>query len=301
MINEYAPIILFVYNRIQNTINTINTLKANNLANESDLYIFSDAPKNEQAFDAVKQVRAYIKTINGFKSIIIIEQETNVGLANSIIGGVTQVINKYGKAIVLEDDLLLSANFLDFMNTALDYYQHNPSILSISGYNMAIKPPKQTVFDVFFAGRAASWGWATWAHKWQGINWEVSDFKSFSKNKKQIKQFNYNGSDMFNMLKKQQAGLINSWAIRYCYHQFKNNLYTVYPMVSKVKNIGFGADATHTNIPRYNRFDCLLDTTNKTEFNYSKNVYINPLIMKQFRGVNGIVQRIISKLLNIYG
>ncbi len=203
-----APVVLFVYNRPIHTQKTIQALQANNLANESDLYIFSDAPKNEQEFDAVKQVRTYIKTINGFKSINIIERETNFGLANSIILGVTMIINKYGKIIVLEDDLLLSSNFLDFMNKSLDFYQDNTSILSVSGYNMAVKNNKNIKHDVFFAGRSASWGWATWAHQWQGIDWEVSDFKSFSKNKKQIKRFNYNGTDMFNMLKNQQTGAI---------------------------------------------------------------------------------------------
>lgn len=300
MINQYAPIVLFVYNRPIHTQKTIKALQDNNLASKSDLYIFSDAPKNDIAFNAVKEVRECIKEVKGFKNITIIEQETNLGLANSIITGVTQIINKCGKVIVIEDDLLLSNNFLDFMNKSLNFYHNNPSILSISGYNMAIKPKSNTKFDVYFAGRAASWGWATWASKWQGIDWEVLDFKTFSKNRKQVSLFKLNGSDMFKMLKQQQDGLNNSWAIRYCYHQFKNNLYTVYPVVSKVKNMGFGAIATHTT-GKYNRFDCELDTSNKTEFNYCREVYIDPLIIKQFRSINGIWQRIISKILNLYG
>lgn len=301
MVHQYAPIVLFVYNRPIHTQKTIIALQANNLATQSDLYIFSDAPKNDMAFNAVKEVREYIKKlVKGFKSITIIEQETNLGLANSIITGVTKIINNFGKVIVVEDDLLLSTNFLDFMNKSLNFYQDNPEILSISGYNMAIKPNPKTNFDVYFAARAASWGWATWANKWQGIDWEVSDFKTFSKNTKQINLFKLNGSDMFKMLKQQQEGLNNSWAIRYCYHQFKNNLYSVYPIVSKVKNMGFGAIATHTK-GKYNRFDCLLDTSNKIEFNFCKEVYIDTLIIKQFRNINGIWQRIISKILNVYG
>lgn len=299
MTNKYAPIVLFVYNRPIHTQKTISALQANNLASQSDLYIFSDAPKNETAFTAVNEIRAYIKLVKGFKSITIIQQETNLGLANSIITGVTQIINKFGKVIVVEDDLLLSTNFLDFMNTSLNFYENNPSILSISGYNMAVKPNPNSQFDVYFAARAASWGWATWANKWKGIDWEVSDFNTFSKNSKQIKLFKINGSDMFKMLKQQQKGLNNSWAIRYCYHQFKNNLYTVYPIVSKVKNMGFGTVATHTK-GKYNRFDCELDTSNKTQFNYCENVYIDPVIIKQFRNINGIRQRIISKILNFY-
>ena len=260
-----APIVLFVYNRADHTKKTIEALKKNKLANESELFIFSDASKNINSSEAVKEVRKYIKTITGFKNIIIKEAPTNKGLANSVISGVTEIVDKYKKVIVLEDDLVTSFNFLEYMNEALSFYQKDKRIWSISGYNPPINISKKYYNDVYLGVRASSWGWGTWKDRWGKNDWHVLDYNDFSRNKTKIRKFNRGGNDMAEMLKNQMESKIDSWAIRWCYNQFKDNSYTVFPIISKVQNIGMDGSGVHCGVNSCN--DVVLDKGNqKTKF-----------------------------------
>ena len=173
-----APIILFVYNRPEHTKKTVEALKSNLFASESLLFIFSDGYKNQNDKRAVEDVRKYISTISGFKEIKINLKDNNLGLANSVISGVTEVINKYDKAIVLEDDIITSKYFLKFMNEALDFYEEDKRIYSISGYNFPIKIPESYQHKIYISPRPSSWGWATWKDRWEKVDWNISDFDS---------------------------------------------------------------------------------------------------------------------------
>jgi hypothetical protein len=134
-----APIILFVYNRLDNLTTTVQSLQRDPLAAESELFIFSDHPREEKDAAAVAGVRRYIRTITGFRGVCISEAPQNMGLARSVISGVSEVINRYGAAIVLEDDLVCSTNFLSFMNQALEYYRNDTRIFSVGGYTKPMK------------------------------------------------------------------------------------------------------------------------------------------------------------------
>lgn len=239
-----APIVLFVYNRADHTKKTINRLQKNILAKKSTLFIFSDAPKKKENQKQVDTVRNYLNTISGFKKIIIIHRKKNYGLANSVIAGVSMVLEKHKKAIVLEDDLLTSPLFLKFMNKALDYYKNNEQIFVISGYSYPIKIPKNYLFDLYLGYRSSSWGWATWENRWKEIDWSVKDYKQFKQNKIKQKAFNRLGN-LSEMLANQMNGKIDSWAIRRTYAQFKLKKYTVFPRYSLVKNIGFDGTGIH--------------------------------------------------------
>jgi len=141
-----APIVLFVYNRLDHTQVVIETLLKNTLAKDSELYIFSDAAKSENGIEKVNEVREFIRDDSwhtGLKKVSIVEAEKNKGLAKSIIGGVSEIIQRYGKVIVLEDDLNLSPYFLEYMNDALDYYKDDEEIWSISGYSFPMKSLKK--------------------------------------------------------------------------------------------------------------------------------------------------------------
>ena len=150
-----APICLFTYNRLSETIQTVEALQKNELAVESDIFIFSDGPKHEKDILLVNAVRKYIKSINGFRSITIIDSENNKGLAKSIIDGVTQIVEKYDKVIVLEDDLITSQNFLSFTNQALDFYEKNSNIFSISGYTLNLPSLSKYNKDLYLGVRAS--------------------------------------------------------------------------------------------------------------------------------------------------
>lgn len=297
-----SPILLFVYNRPEHTRKTIETLKKNFLAKESELIIFSDGPKNEKDKNSVEVVRKIIKNIEGFKNIEVKESVNNKGLAKSIISGVTEIINKKEKVIVLEDDLITHPYFLTYMNEALDFYENNSRIWSISGYCPPIKIPENYDKDVFLFPRASSWGWATWKNRWDLNDWEIKDFDTFIKNKKLQKEFNIGGEDMSEMLKSQIEGEIDSWAIRWCYNQFKNNMYTVFPVKSYVDNIGTDGSGTHFKTTN-NKYKTDLSKSIQ-KINFTNDFELNTAILKNFKSIypskSIIILKKIFKKIKIY-
>jgi len=240
-----APICLFTYNRIEETKKTVSALQANFLAKDSDLIIFSDAAKNETSQFLVDQVREYIKTIIGFKSLRIIQAEKNKGLANSIIDGVTLIINEYDRVIVLEDDLITSRNFLDFMNQALDFYEEEEKVYSVNGFSLDVGLEDSK--DVYFQTRPFPWGWATWREKWKDVEFNK---KVLKKNVIEgvIKLVDFKmecGEDTVKMLNDSLNDKNNSWYIRWTLSHFLQGKVSIYPTCSLVKNIGFGDNGTH--------------------------------------------------------
>lgn len=276
--NEFAPIVLFVYNRLEHTIKTVESLKSVSASADSKLYVFSDGAKNEN--DKVDAVRKYLKTITGFKSVNIIERENNLGLANSVITGVAEIFDKYEKAIVLEDDLLFSKNFLLFMNSALSELENVGNVFSISGYNFPINIPLDYKHQIYLSPRASSWGWATWKDRWEKTDWSVTDFNSFIKNKNKVSEFNIGGNDLTKMLKNQVEGKIDSWAVRWSYAHYKNNAFCIYPVKSKVQNIGTDSSGLHSITT--NKFFVELD--NSTEAGkINKDIEPDERILTNFR------------------
>lgn len=246
-----APIVLFVYNRLDHTQGVIETLLKNELSKESEFYIFSDAAKSENGLDKVNEVRRFIRDERwhaGFKKVSIIEAEKNKGLAKSIIGGVSEIIQKYGKVIVLEDDLKLSPYFLEYMNDALNYYRDDEKIWSISGYSFPMKSLKKYPHDVFYSYRGCSWGWATWSDRWETVDWQVKAYDQFADDPKWVERFNRGGFDLANMLKMQMDGRIDSWAIRWCFSQSNQEMYTVYPRISYLENAGCDGSGIHSSV-----------------------------------------------------
>lgn len=244
-----APIVLFVYNRLDHTQGVIETLSKNFLAKESELYVFSDAAKSEKGIDKVNEVRKFIRDNSwhhNFKKVSIIEAEKNKGLAKSVIGGVTKIIQEYGKVIVVEDDLLLAPYFLNYMNDALEYYEKDKEIWSISGYSFPMKSMKKYPHDIFYSYRGCSWGWATWADRWDTVDWQVKEYDRFIEDQKWIARFNRGGVDLTNMLKMQMEGQIDSWAIRWCFSQSNQDMYTVYPRISYLENAGCDGSGMHS-------------------------------------------------------
>ncbi len=294
MSTPLAPILLFTYKRLETLKRTLVALRQNTLAAESDLFIFSDGAKSEEDAWAVAEVRTYLETVSGFKSVQIFKTQQNKGLGKSIIGGVTQIINQYGKVIVLEDDLLTSPNFLSYMNQALDFYAINNKVFSISGYSYNVPLLKKNwQKDHYVTYRTSSWGWASWKDRWNSIDWEVKDFHEFQNNSRETKRFSLLGRDVNRLLRKQMAGKIDSWGIRMCFSQFKQHKLTIYPKVSKIQNIGFMADSTHTS--RGKRFLTILDNGEQQSFSFDENIDINEKLIKQIDSLRSIIRRIIDR------
>jgi O-antigen/teichoic acid export membrane protein len=242
---EFAPVVLFVYNRPEHTRRTVESLVANDLALQSQLFVFSDGAKNQADRAAVQEVRRYIQTIEGFLSVKIFQRERNSGLAESVISGVTETFQTHERQIVMEDDLLTAPDFLTFMNEMLDQYEQEARVFSVSGFNFAVRVPEGYGYDAFCSHRSCSWGWGTWKNRWERADWNVSDYAEFRADKNQQKLFNRGGGDLSYMLGLQMAGTIDSWAIRWAYTHFKNNATAVHSTVSRVYNIGMDGSGVH--------------------------------------------------------
>ncbi len=277
-----APVIIFVYKRLEHTKETIESLSKNYLSRETEVYIYSDAAKDEKGIEQVGMVREYVNSLlkrNLFKSVKIIEAKMNKGLASSIIGGVTKIINHYNRAIVVEDDIITAPDFLQYMNDALDFYESNEKIWSISGYTFKIKIPADYKHDVYLSYRGCSWGWATWKNRWEKVDWGMSDYNHFRTNKNLQKKINRGGIDIANMLDFQMQGKIDSWAVRWVYTQSKLDMLTVYPIISRVRNIGLDGTGTHSGTN--SKFDVTLNNCNhRCKF---EAVELDNRIIKSFR------------------
>lgn len=250
MQNAYAPVVVFAYNRLDHVRKMLASLEANRAPLEKmDLYIFVDGAREEEEdrrkVTAVRTFLSKFATSSRFAKVEVISQEKHVGLAQSVITGVTSIIDRYGKVIVIEDDLYLAEDFLDYMNDGLNYYQNNSLIWSIGGYVRPFPELESYSNDVFLAYRINSWGWATWKDRWDTIDWSLPDYKKYRYNFMERSKFNRGGHDLAVMLDRQMRGELDSWAIRWGYCQYRSGMMTVYPKVSRVQNLGMDGSGTH--------------------------------------------------------
>lgn len=238
-----APVLVFTYNRVSHTKETIRCLQQNELAADTELFLFSDGPASPSASDAVQEVRDYLKTIKGFKNIRIIEREKNVGLGNNIIDGVTTVLGQCEKVIVLEDDLKTSPFFLKYMNDALDLYARDEQVISVHGY---VYPVKATLPETFFLKGADCWGWGTWKRGWDLFEKNGQVLLDRLEAGEKTKEFDFKGAYPYTeMLRSQIAGKNSSWAVRWYASAFLENRFTLYPGRSLVFHNG--GDGSGTN------------------------------------------------------
>lgn len=283
MIENLSPIVLFVYNRPIHTEHTLNALMHSDLADESILYIYADGAKKnatEEQLLNIQEVRRIIHSKQWCKHVNIIESDINKGLANSIKTGVTEIVNKFDKVIVLEDDLITSKAFLSYMNKALDYYAERKSVFSISAYNLPKKSmpiPDDYEFDVYVNLRNSSWGWATWADRWTQIDWGSSTYNTILKSNEMQKSFNRGGDDLFDMLIEQQNKTLNVWAILFTLSHFNNHAVSIVPTISYVDNLGLDGSGENCSISESLRNESL---------NLNSNPKFLPVIYQDKRFIN---------------
>ena len=238
-----TPIALFAYNRPRHIGRTVAALQLNELAADSDLYIFSDGAKTDADTDLVEEVRREIDGICGFKSVHISKRDRNCGLAHSIISGVSEICQRHGRVIVLEDDLVTSRYFLRYMNDALDLYENQSDVISIHGY---VYPVNNPLPDTFFIKGADCWGWATWRRGWDLFQPDGEILLQQLERRGLIQEFDFDGAFPYSqMLRDQIKGRNNSWAIRWYASAFLSNKLTLYPGRSLVHNIGNDSSGVH--------------------------------------------------------
>lgn len=256
---KWAPIVVFGYNRADMLKNLFDSLEKNKNVEKMDLFIFLDIPDKKKTRDIPlsKEVIEYAKTyrtISKFKKVDIEIAERHKGLADSIISGVTKIINQYGKVIVLEDDLEVSNDFLDYMQRGLEFYKNDRKIWSVGGYCYEKMKFSSTYYkDVFLAPRAESWGWGTWVDRWNRTDWNVKSYERFKKDIVGQMIFKIGGNDLCMSLEQQmEDAKYDSWAIRWSYQQFRERKYTVYPRESRVIHCGSDNRSTHTTFQSKN-------------------------------------------------
>ena len=243
---NFAPIALFVYNRPEHTRRTIKFLRQNLLAEESRLFIFSDAPREGSNQSLVEEVREIIRSVDGFKEVEIIERKSNLGLADSIIDGVSRLVKEYGKVIVFEDDLISSSYTLQYFNDALKRYQDEEKVMHIGAYMYALKD--DSLPETFFYRAATSWGWATWDRAWKNFEPDIDKLiGQFDREKKH--QFSIEGTmNFWKQIEEFKNGKNNSWAIRWYASIFLKRGLTLNPSQSLIHNIGHDGTGIHSGL-----------------------------------------------------
>lgn len=304
-----APIVLFVYNRPLHTLQTLSALKNNHLAAQSTLYIYCDGAKADASSEVqqnITEVRRIVRQEKWCGEVVINESDKNKGLAQSIRSGVSELMEKYGRVIVIEDDLITSPAFLTYMNKALAYYESRKSVFSISGYNLPAKVmqiPADYDYDVYVSLRNGSWGWASWKDRWEQIDWEVKQYPVMSADKNMQESFNRGGDDVFEMLSGQQSGKLNIWSIQFTVAHFVNHAVSIVPTVSYVDNLGLDGTGENCNINPAYRNDTLCT---KEDIKFIDILYEDKRIINAFYSVNcnrkrPLWQKIINRISRMLG
>lgn len=241
---SFAPIALFAYKRPALVERLLRSLLANPEIQRSEVFAFCDGPKSPTEEAAVEQTRAAVRAA-GLPRLRMVERERNLGLARSVIEGVSQICEERERVIVLEDDLELSARFLAYMNAALERYRGAERVLHVSGYTYPVE--LGATADAVFLPFIGSWGWATWRRAWRHFDASASAYAEVARSRASRRRFDLGGSyGFFAMLERQLRGEIDSWAIRWYLSVFAKGGLALYPARSLVRYAGTGAGATHS-------------------------------------------------------
>lgn len=283
---KLAPIVLFVYNRPWHTSQVLEALKNADLSEESDLFIFADGPSSNAdsvTLDKITEVRKLVHSAHCCRSIEIKESQANQGLAASIISGVTQIVEKYGRAIILEDDIVVSRGFLKFMNDALETYQDNERVFHISGY---MYPNNGELPETFFYNVPLCWGWATWKRAWAHFFGDAGELIRYMDQTNSWKLFNkFSGTFLEDQLRKNGSGQLNTWFIKWHGSALKNNAFTLFPGRSLVENIGFDNSGIHNSQTKAFNIGTL-----------AQNIPVHPIELKESKVAERIIKLFYQKL-----
>lgn len=331
MKGDISPVVVFVYKRLYHTRKCISSLIQNKLAKYTPLYIFCDGSKNEADSAKVKEVRAYLhETLDNthfFKTTTIIERENNVGLMQNIKEGITQIVNKYGKVIVVEDDIVTARGFLNYMNDALNFYENTPRVMAISGF-CAIRN-KKNFANTFFMRYFDCWGWATWKRAWDIYKRDPEALLAKNYSESVLKDFNIQGScNQWQQVIDNATGKICTWAIFFYAAIFFNDGLVLYSKEDMCKNIGNDNTGVHcgstniyyrkrltsrlkinftSNIEKsqraedalrdfYNNMSEIFEEIRKKDKKKRKRLSYRVYLILKYNGVRGLLQKISSKL-----
>lgn len=238
-----APIAIFAFKRPDHLRGTLESLLANPEVSSSPVYVFCDGPRRPDEASAVEQTREVARSLAPAHTRFVM-RDCNFGLRRSISEGVTDLVREFGKVIVIEDDLVISDQFIAFMNAGLDKYRDHDQVMQVSGHMFPISIPraKEPIFLPF----TTTWGWATWRRAWEKFDGAGEGYAELQSRPDLRRKFNLDGAyPYFSMLEKQRSGKVDSWGILWYLSVFMHGGLVLYPRQSLVMNKGF--DGTGTN------------------------------------------------------
>lgn len=301
---KLAPIVIFSYNRPKHLQRTLNALKLNKLSRESEIYLFSDGPKNKNKTELkrISSVQKIIKNLDGFKKKYFFFHKKNIGLKKNILDGVSQILKKKSNIIVLEDDIIVSKYFLEYMNTSLRLYEYKKKVWHISGwnYNLKINDIKLKDENTFFVKNMNCWGWATWSDRWKKI---ITDPNFFIKrfNNKNIYDFDLSNSlNNWSQLIRNKKKKLNTWGVFWNATIFYYRGVCLNPVKSLTKNIGFdgsGVNSLKQKIDKNkisNVASFIYEKKIKENLNVKKAIISTMLTKKRNEKLNNYMNKIFS-------
>jgi hypothetical protein len=257
MNNQKNPLAFFTYNRPQHTVRALDALTACHRQEDFEFIFFSDGPRNIEAKADVDKVRQILAEYAKRFSAVIVERESNLGLAKSIVDGVGRLCESHGRVVVLEDDLIVAPDFLHYMASALDHYQDHPEVMQVAAYTIA--PPEHRDTDAFLLPVTSTWGWGTWARAWKQFSWTPQGWPATRSDAQWLSRFELNGSYSYiRMLEDRLAGRNNSWGILWWYAVSRCGGEVVYPLKTLVSNEGFDGSGVHCRTGTHPGLNCAL-------------------------------------------
>ncbi len=288
---------VFCYNRANKLKTCIDALLKNPECKTLDIVFFSDGYKTEKDQQGVLETRAYIDSITGFKNVIKHFRERNFSTGPNFREGLTWLSNNYDEFIIVEDDLVVSPNYVKYLLDALKFYKNNESVFCITGYVFPITVPKSYHYDTIVYKRFCSYGWAGWGNRFKTVIWEHNELQKLMNTSAGFKpRLNAEGYDLVRMLKKQISGKISTWDVQLQVHVAENRMKVIYPVLSKVNNIGFDTESTNTYGINY--LVTPVDDGKQQTFNFCDANYIVPTLQKQIKKPYGLKALVTRKIIN---
>jgi glycosyltransferase involved in cell wall biosynthesis len=288
---------VFCYNRAAKLKTCIEALLKNPECASMDIVFFSDGYKKEADKQGILEVRAYIDSLKGFRNVIKHYRDRNYSTGPNFQEGLAFLSQNYDEFIVVEDDLVVAPNYIKYLMDGLDFYRKDKTVFCITAYVFPIKKEKSYPYDTIVYKRFCSYGWAGWADRFESVIWDKDELQHMMDTSPGFKKrMNAEGYDLVRMLKKQITGVISTWDVQLQAHVAENRLKVIYPVLSKVSNIGFDEESTNTYGINY--LVTPIDKGVKRSFNYCRGDYIVPALQAQIKKPYGLKALVTRKLIN---
>lgn len=293
---EKTIIGVFCYKRASKLKASMEALLKNPECASMDVIFFSDGYKGEKDKQGVLETRAYIDSLTGFKNVHKHYRDRNFATGLNFHTGLSYLANNYDRFIIVEDDLVVTPNYVKYLLDALDFYKKEKSVFCVTGFAFPLKLGNYP-YDSIIANRFCSYGWASWGDRVKNVVWDKAGLQKILDTSPNFKsRLNKEGMDLYRMVKKEINGTISTWDIQMQVHVSEHRYKVVYPIISKGTNIGFDNESTNTFGIDY--LQTPQDPGTKREFKFCPVNVIEPSLQKQLKKPYGLPALATRKIIN---